>query len=192
MRGLRRVGPEDALIGLSLLSMVFAALLPTYRARAFDRLVEDVTRDVEALRAAATVQREANGRWPPTSERGRIPLGVSGAFSGDTTLSRDDYALQWRLWDRVEYVPAPPRPATTIVVDEDEEPVDPTQAASGDLPPDSVGPQRMPVVRNMAGVVVHSANESLLAELLERYGTDVSFARDSSWTLIVEPTRPAS
>lgn len=186
MSELRRVGPGDALIGLSLLALVLAALVPTFRQRAFDRLVEDAVADVEALRASAMTQRDVRGSWPPFSPPGRVPGVVSGAFGGDTVVARERYALEWRLWDRVDYVEAPPRPPGSGMVDEDEAAVDPTPRP-GDLPPDSVGPEMMPVVGQAAGVVVHSSDESLLAELLARYGSDVSFVVDSTWTLVVEP-----
>lgn len=186
MSELRRVGAGDALIGLSLLALILAGLLPTFRQRAFDRLVEDAATDVEALRTAALTQREVDGSWPPAAPPGRVPDVVSGAFGGDTVVAREGYALQWRLWDRVAYVEAPPRSPGSGVADDDEAAVEPTPRP-GDLPPDSVGPEMMPVVRQAAGVVVHSSDESLLAELLARYGSDVSFVLDSTWTLVVEP-----
>lgn len=188
MSELRRVGPGDALVGLSLLALVLAALVPTFRARAFDRLVEAAAADVDALRVAAEGQRRVRGSWPPAAPSGVIPSGVSVAFQGDTTMAREEYALEWRLWDRVEQVEAPPGPPEVVVVDEDEVPMSPAAVRPGDLPPDSVGPEMMPIVTRVAGVVVHSANEALLAELLARYGPDASFVVDSTWTLVLDPS----
>lgn len=190
MSDLRRVGPGDALIGLSLLALVFAVLLPTFRARAFDSLVEDASSDVDALREAALRQLQVNGGWPPSMEPGAIPIGVSGAFRGENAMVRDEYTLQWRLWDRVEYVQAPPpRSSGVRVVDDDEAPVDVSSVVAGDLPPDTASTELVPVVREAGAVIIHSSNAPLLAQLLARYGPDASFVRDSTWMLVVERPR---
>ena len=54
-----------------------------------------------------------------------------------------------------------------------------------DAPPDTVGPELMPVVRQIGGIILHSSDGALLAELLQRYGTEASFVRDTTWTLVL-------
>ncbi len=186
MRDLRRIGPGDALIGLALLTLVFAALLPAYRARAFDDLVDDALADVEALRTAMLTAREASAQWPPAMPVGRIPTGAAAAFGGDTTMARPGYALEWSLWRRVDRVRAPPRPPAPPSLDEDESPPPVTTSAT-DPVPDSVGPETVPVVREEGAIVVHSTREELLGALLERYGPEVSWVHDTLWTLVVTP-----
>lgn len=178
-----RIGPGDALIGLALLTLVVAALLPSYRARAFDAAVEDAVADVDRLRSAALQAYRVNGQWPAPSEPGRIPAATSGAFGNDTTMIREAYVLEWRLWHRIDRVPAPPTPPTPAPLDPDEAP--PATVRPGDAPPDSVGPELVPMVRAEGAVVVHSSQELLLAELLRRYGEASSFVRDTTWTLLV-------
>lgn len=179
-----RFGPGDALIGLALVALVVAALLPTYRAQAFDRMVEEATADVEALRAAASRQREVAGSWPPAAEPGRVPAGVSRAFGGDSLMVRDGYSLEWRLWARIDEVPAPVRPpAPPTELDDDEVP--PASTTPTDAPPDSVATEMIRVARTEGAVVVHSGREPLLGELLRRYGEETSFVRDTTWTLVL-------
>jgi hypothetical protein len=178
-----RIGPGDALIGLALLTLVLASLLPSYRARAFDATVEDAVADIDRLRTAALQAYRLNGGWPPAMEPGRVPPGMSGVYGGDGTMVREAYVLEWRLWHRVARVPAPPRATAPASLDDDE--VVPTTPRPGDAPPDSVGPELMPVVRPEGAIVVHSSQELLLAELLRLYGDTSSFVRDTTWTLLI-------
>lgn len=180
---MNRIGPGDALIGLALVTLVIAALLPSYQARTFDAAVDGAVADVDRLRTAALQAYRANGRWPSAMEPGRIPPGTSGAFGSDTTMIRDDYVLEWRLWHRIARVPAPPREAPPAPPDEDEVP--PATPRPADAPPDSVGPELVQVIRSEGAVVVHSSRELLLAELLRTYGAATSFVRDTTWTLLV-------
>ena len=132
-----RIRAGDALIGLALLALLVAALLPSYRARALDRLVEDAVGDVDALRGGVAQARELNGSWPEAAPAGVAPTAVSGAFPGDSGLVRNGYVLEWRLWNRVEEVPAPPRPAVPATLDDDEQPPATSGDRPGDAPPDS-------------------------------------------------------
>lgn len=170
MKRRRRVTVGDASIGGALAVLLAAILLPTLRARGFERLVADATADVETMRAAAGSVFETTGRWPEDAEIGVIPVEISGAFQDDSLLVRDGYAVHWRLWARVERVPAPRRPPSP----------------DADAPPDSVELGTVPVVRRLPAVMVHSTHPSLLAELLRRYGSASSFVRDSSWTLVLD------
>lgn len=185
MSGLRRVGAGDALIALAVIALILAALLPTYRARDFARTVEEAVVDVEALRAAALRLVSARGEWPDARPPGRVPAGATGAFDNDTTMVREAYTLEWRLFDRIRYVEAAgPPPRSGAFFDDDEVPA-PEQSPSVDPVPDSVAPELVPTVRREGAVVVHSPDELLLAQLLRRFGPERSFVRDTTWTLIV-------
>ncbi|MDX1646786.1 MAG: hypothetical protein R3304_06565 [Longimicrobiales bacterium] len=187
MTSVRDVGTGDALIGLGLAVLVVAALLPTYRARAFQSSVAEAVADVDALRAAALRFVAATGEWPPARPPGSVPAGASGSFGGDTTMVRDAYMLQWTLLERVEHVeaPGPPTSAGASMVDDDEEPLQDVRVRS-DPPPDSAARGvLLPVVRMEGAVVVHSGDDLLLAELLRHFGDGRSFVRDTTWTLVV-------
>lgn len=180
---MNRIGTGDAMIGLAILALVAAALLPSYRARAFDGLVEAAVADVDALRQATTRTRASSGAWPPTVPPGIVPDGAAGIFPGDSALARTDYTLEWRLWERVEEAPAPARAPTPPVLDDDEAPPTAIPVAA-DAPPDSAATEMVEIVRTEGSVVVHSSRRPLLAELLRYYGSDVSFVRDTTWTLV--------
>jgi hypothetical protein len=165
--GLTRV---DFVIGAGALALIVALLHPALRARGFRGLVENVVLEVEAMRSGAVRAYESTSAWPRAGGVGEVPPALTSSFGGDTALIRDGYALQWTSWEVVEEVEA-----ATV----------PGPPPSGDAPPDSVGPPLVPVVRTMGGVVVHSSREALLAELLARYGPEISFVRDSTWTLRV-------
>jgi hypothetical protein len=49
----------------------------------------------------------------------------------------------------------------------------------------------LPVVRRVGGVVVHSGNETLLAELMEHFSDQSSFLLDTTWTWVL-PERGAA
>lgn len=185
MSALRRMRTGDALIGLAVVAVVLAALLPTYRARAFARTVDEAAADVETLRAAALRLASARGEWPDARPPGRVPTGATGVFDGDTTMVREAYTLEWRLLDRVQYVEAATPPAQSGAVFDDDEVAAPEQSRSVDPPPDSVAPEMVPTVHTEGAVVVHSPDELLLAELLRRFGPERSFVRDTTWTLTV-------
>jgi len=181
---MRRFGTGDAMIGLGLLALILSALLPSYRARSFDQLVTEAASDVDLLRGSAERRFRTQGQWPRTAPAGVLPPGTSGSFQGDSTLARERYSVQWRLWERVEYVVAPPT-AGPVVFDADETPPDPEALVPGDLPPDSVGPELAPSVQEHGSIVVYSKDDLLLAALLNRFGAADSFVRDSIWTLVV-------
>ncbi|MDA1104874.1 MAG: hypothetical protein O2956_14915 [Gemmatimonadetes bacterium] len=173
----RAIGPVsvttgDVLIALAFLAFLGALAYPTVRVRAFRSLVEDVSSEVETMRSAAAGVFSRDGRWPDAGAPSAIPSELAGAFSGDSTLARDAYTLQWSRWEVVDYLP-PPRASTPT----------PTDA---DAPPDSVGPRLVAVIRDVGAIVVHSGNDALLAALLARHGPAVSFVRDTTWTLTVE------
>lgn len=172
MSDFRGASTGDVMMGLATFSLLVALLLPFFRARAFDSMVEGAAAEVESLSVAARGVFDRTGVWPPAAAVGVIPDGTAGTFAPDSTLVRKAYTLQWSGLDVVEEVEAPPS-------------VNPLPA-DADAPPDSVGPRYMQAVRGIGGIVLHSGNDALLAALLARYGPDVSFVRDTSWTLMVD------
>ena len=127
------------------------------------------------LRERAEGYLQANGSWPAPETPGTIPLELTHLFPVETDLARDRYTLQWSRWEVVDSVEVPPS----------------VEEAPVDAPPDTVSPTMMPVVRRVGGIVLHSGDPALLAELLLHYGTDASFVRDTIWTLVL-PARGGS
>lgn len=171
--GRRGVTTADALIGLAAVILILAFSAPMLRARSFQKLLGAATADVETLRTSALGSFSTSGVWPAAGGSGVIPAEVAAAFPGDSAFVRDEYSLQWSVLEVVERVEAA---AGSIVIPED-----------ADAAPDSVGPDMISVVRLVGEIVLSSGNDALLAELLANYGTEVSFVRDSSWTLVVDP-----
>lgn len=159
----------DFLIGLALAAVVLALVFPTLQARSFRATVEAMVNDVERMRLGAERYLHANGSWPTPGAPGAIPRELADVFPSDPSLERDRYTMQWTRWEVVDYVEAP-RPSD--------------EAPRADAPPDSVGPTTIPKVREVGGVVVHTRDPALLAELLQRYG-EASFVRDATWTLVL-------
>ena len=104
-----RLSSSDLLVALAILSLVSAFFYPTLRSKAFSDRVDSTANEVETLRRAALGVLSQTGAWPTSGEPGRIPLEVSGAFPSDSLLSRDEYTLQWTLWEVVDQVEAPRR-----------------------------------------------------------------------------------
>ena len=175
---LRRLRAADFAVILAVLVLVVVAAAPTLRGRAFQGLVEDAAGEVEVLRTRAVDTRTSGGAWPTPSAPGVTPTELRGAYAGDSALAFGGYTLEWRTVDVVERVesPTPPPPPTLL----------------GDAPPDSVGPEMIPVVRSLGAVVLHSGDGSLLAEMLARWGREVSFVRDTTWTLLIDERREGS
>ncbi len=165
----RGVATGDVIIGLSLLTLLLALVYPTLRARGFRGSLAETVSEVEVFRAGAERFRQVNDSWPAPEAPGAIPPELAGLFPGDASLAREKYTLQWGRWEVVDYVEAPPSSAPP----------------PADAPPDTVGPELMPVVRQIGGIILHSSDGALLAELLQRYGTEASFVRDTTWTLVL-------
>ena len=159
----------DFVIGLALFALLLALVYPTLRARSFRGSLAETVTEVEAFRAGAQRSLQTTGSWPAPEVLGAIPPELSGVFPGETGLAREKYTLQWGRWEVVDYVEAPPSSALP----------------PADAPPDTVGPEMIPVVREVGGIILHSSDGSLLAELLERYGKAASFVRDTTWTLVL-------
>jgi hypothetical protein len=165
-----RVTRGDVAIMISVVLLAGALLAPVIRSRAFHRLTAAAAADVDALRGAALSTFTSTGRWPTPAPAGTAPTELSGAFPGDSALVRSRYRLQWITLEVVEYVDAPAAPV---------------EAVPGDTPPDSSPSLKVPVIRRRGAVVLRSADSDLLADLLTRFGSDASFVRGSTWTLVV-------
>jgi len=167
----RRRGGAAAstLLVLSGLLLVLALAYPGIRRAAFHRRVEVVARSVDALRTAAEQYRRLRGTWPPTSPPGQAPPDLASLIGRDISLRGPDYRVGWNRWGVVVRAPRP------TAADSSEATSTPEGPAPGTLP----------------GITVRSGESSLLAALLDRYGRATSFARDSSWTLVVGPAEPA-
>lgn len=161
----------DILLGMGVACVLIALAYPTFRAHGYASTVERAVNDVDALAIATRGIYERTGEWPPAGRPGEIPEGTRGAFPQDSTLTRDGYSLQWLLLESAVRVPT----ALSTVISPDE---------TGDLP-ESVDLPTEIEVRILGRVVLNSADDALLAEMLARYGADRSFVRDSTWTLVL-------
>lgn len=159
----------DWSIGVALIAVVVALLVPSLRVRAFRTELAEAVGEVESLRLGASGYLHQRRAWPAAAAAGAIPTELLGSFPSSTDLVRDRYTLEWAVWEVVDSVEAPP----------------PTGPPPVDAPPDSVGPGMVPEVHRIGGIVVYSADERLLAGLLRRYGRGPSFVRDTTWTLVL-------
>jgi hypothetical protein len=171
-----RVTHGDAALVVSVVLLSAALLTPMIRARTFQRLALTAAADVEGVRAAALDAYETTGRWPASSPAGIAPEALAGAFPGDSSFVRPQYRLEWTGLQVVDYVEAEP----------------PIGDAPEDTPPDTVPPTLQPVVDRVGAVLVHSTDPHLLSDLLGRFGSEVSYVRDSTWTLVVTDTAGVS
>ncbi len=163
------------LVFLAILSLGAALLYPRVKGRAFEDRLERAIADVDTLSSAARLTRDRNRSWPSSAPPGEIPRDLAGLSPSDSIFARDDYTLRWTTWEVIDSMVAPQLPEL--------EPVDPT---------DTVGPIMAPVVKLVGGIDVYSGEEALLAELYEHYGSQISFVRDTVWTLILpERSDPA-
>lgn len=168
-RDRRGATASDLLVFLATVSLGAALLYPAWSARGFRDLVERAGTDVETLASAARSSLQATGSWPTPAAPGEIPPELAGPSSEDESLARSQYRVTWTSWNVVDSI--------DVEVD--------VVFAPGDAPPDSVGPLREPVVRTIGGIVIHSRNAGLLAELALRFGDEPSFVLDSMWVLVL-------
>jgi hypothetical protein len=164
------------MVGLGVLLVLAALAWPRVADRAFRGHLDRVDDVVDALHAAADRNRTTTGSWPSASAPGVLPDEIASALPDGLSLSGSGYAVSWSRWEVVDSVPSPP--LTPPV-------------GTGDAPPRDPLPALRPMVRTVGAISVHSADERLLGELLERHGRERSFVRDSVWTLVL-PTRAAS
>jgi hypothetical protein len=168
----------DFSVSIAVLALVAALLYPTWTGRAFRGRVASAIADVDVLGAAARVSRDVQGRWPTAAEPGQAPPELSSLDGPDGPFSGTGYTLAWTTWEVVDSVEAPPDPGPP--------------PAAGDAPRVTEGPRMLPVTRAVGAVGVHSAEESLLAELLEHYGTEASLVVDTIWLLLLPERSPGS
>ena len=168
----------DVLLVLSLLCLALAVIYPRIQRGAYEDRVNAAVSDVEAVKASAHRHLEREGTWPAESPSGRIPAELVGTLPTDFTPVSAHYTMDWNLWETVRIHPPP----------DDAQPdgnPDPEGAAPVEI--EVEGPdQRGSMLQPLAGITIHSDEEGLLAALLQRYGQELSFVREGSWTLILE------
>lgn len=154
--------------------LVWAAVSPTMREGRYQAEVFELAALVTNLEGAAQTRFRTAGDWPPASPPGVPPDGTVGAFGG-APLSTEHATVQWR----------PLLVSTTI----ETRPTNLPPEAAARAVSDSITRIRETTPRAVGAIVVHSADERLLAELLARHSADESFVRDTTWTLVVaEPS----
>jgi hypothetical protein len=173
----RGAATGDVLIFLATLSIAAALLYPAWSVRGFRASVELAVSDVETLSAAARSMRDNENRWPTPAEPGAPPPELAQLGGDEGIFNRPDYALGWTSWAVVDSVEA--SPSTDL-------------PAPGDAPSEDAAAMQ-PVVRAVGAVTVHSSDEDLLAELLERFADQAPFVIDTIWVLVLperaEPRR---
>lgn len=169
------LAPADLVILLALVSLMAALAYPMLRRSAFDSRVERAVSDVELLRRSAIAHRDRRGTWAPAAEPRHRPPELEGEAL-DSVFRRPDYGIEWRRWEVVEL----------------EEIAPPPEGPGPEEPGEAPLPIRVPVVRLVGGITVHTADEALLAELAARYGDTISFVYDTTWTLVLPQRTGAS
>lgn len=171
--GRRWSGPtvSDALLIFAALALALSLAAPYVRWTRFERRVDRVVQSVDSIRASALRYRSGNGTWPVGAPEGEIPPELAPELSPEIGFSTDGIRLTWRRWSV-----APSRSDETVA---------PTAAADAVI-------SAVPALDSLASISIRTADESLLAALLSHYGSTASFARDSTWTLIVSPTSSAA
>jgi hypothetical protein len=169
----------DVLLALAAVALVAAMAYPRVERALMWRAVEAAQADVEAVRTAAVAYRDEAGGWPAPAEAGATPPELAGHLPPDFSFRAGSYTLEWGRWEAVEQAPqqeAAEQPAA--------EP--PPGATPPALPPqgDSLPEVQLPV-ETLGVVTVHADDGRLLEALLERFGTNRSFLREGSWTLVL-------
>ena len=176
----RRLTAGDVVVLLAGAVLVWALAAPSLRHRGFERRVQEAADVAETIRSAAEGQLFTSDAWPASASPGEMPPEVRGAFQGRADLSYDGFSAEWRSWEVVDSVPA----QIAIIASPDPE-------AETDAPPDTAAIPMQPDVRQIGAVSIHSGEATLLAALLQRFGSDRSFVYDTVWTLVL-PTRAGS
>ncbi len=183
----RRAGiaVSDALVFLSLLSLIFAIVYPRIRRVAYEQRVDAAVHNIETLSAAVRSHFEEEGSWPAEAPSGMIPAELVGDLPDGFSFEWEHYTVDWNLWETVR---APDVVPEEEVPEEDED--EDEYLDRDEMPPEELEPEAAPppvlTVHPLAGITIYSDEQALLAMLLERYGEDLSFVRDGSWTLILE------
>ncbi len=161
------------LIILSILTVGAAMAYPRFHGQRLQERLDEVLETVETVRTAAMRYYAEERDWPEPAQPGSIPPALGALLPQGLAFSHGDFTLEWRRWETVQ---TPPDPVIPEV-----------QAPELDVPPlaDTVPPSPPPTVHSIAGLTVHSGNDGILGALLDRYGSGVSFVRDTTWTLMM-------
>jgi len=166
----RGASSGDVLIFLATISIGVALLYPAWSVREFRARVERAIADTDALSAAARDFRDETNRWPAAAPAGEAPPELATLGSDDGIFGRTEYTLAWTTWEVVDSMEAPRPPAA---------------ASTADAPRADAEPLMEPVVRSVGAVTIRSADDELLAELLQHYVDGASFVLDSTWVLVL-------
>ncbi len=153
----------EGLLALAVLALVAAAAYPSLRRAVFEHRVRAAIREMDAIRASARQVHLRTGAWPQSAPPGEMPAALRGALPPGVAFTGPHYRLEWDLFAGVR---------------EGDDARSEGRTADGVAP----GP---PVLDTLAGITLQSTERPLLAALLHHYGPLVSFARDSTWTLVV-------
>lgn len=167
----------DLLLLLGASAVAIALALPSIERGRIRREADAAAAAVASLRRAAQEIRARDGRWPPGIGSRTLPPRLAVAVGDTAGAAPRPYGLAWRVWEILE------RPDTV--------PRDRPMLTATPLPEPEEVPHPAPTVRRLAGIVVRSPDPRILAELLARYASDPAFVRDSTWTLLLSPDRPA-
>lgn len=137
-------------------------------------MVDEAAADVETLRVAYGRHFASARAWVTAAGPGAIPAEVANAFPERSSLTRDEYSIQWSVLEMLE----------EREVDSGSTPT----AADADAASDSVELARASLAIGIGGMTLRSGQDDLLAELLAPCGPQASFVHDSKWTLIVGVT----
>lgn len=178
---------SDALVFLSLVSLIFAIVYPRIRRVAYEQRVDAAVYNIETLSDAARSHFEAEGSWPAEAPSGMIPAELVGDLPDGFSFEWEHYTVDWNLWETVR------APDVVPEEDEDEDEYEDEYLDRDEMPPEGLELEAAPppvfTVHPLAGITIYSDEQALLAMLLEQYGADLSFVRDGSWTLILEGAR---
>ena len=158
-------GQAAILVGLAVLA--YGLIRPVVDGMNRRQRVSDAFASVDGLRSALEAYQRENGELPRDTDVGHVPDGLAPFLPVGLVYSAPSYRLDVERWERVVVPPVPP-----------------------DFDPEDSVPPPAPYPEGMVGVSVHSHDPDILAELLTRYGRNVSFVRDSIWTLVT--TRPGT
>lgn len=163
----------DVLIVLSILTVGAAMAYPRFHEERRQERLDEVMEAVETVRTTAMRHYAEHRDWPEPAKPGSVPPALGALLPPGLSFSRDDFTLEWRRWEAVQ---TPPDPVIPEV-----------QAPELDTPPlaDTIPPTPPPTVHAIAGLTVHSGDDGILGALLDRYGSGVSFVRDTTWTLMM-------
>lgn len=182
----------NVLLALASVTLVLALAYPTLRWMAFERRVHAAVRNVDAVRTAAERYHREHGAWPATSKAGVMPRELTGLLANDAMFDGPGYRLRWNRWRDVTQTTAPAaaKPPSDTVPPTHVVPRPPVRSESGSgARPPTTSAETLHASRfevgTLAAITLDAPDPSLLAALLDHYGRRTSFARDSSWTLMI-------